>query len=256
MLTNHFYSYIGIVSLVFFLTVSNPVFGSSQLSIEETDPILCNKSVIGNFILNNSINCDFMNGIIINSSNTRVDFNSSSLLGSGYLNPYTGILMLGSSNITLRGDGSVGHFDTGVLINNTKNVNISNMDFTGNKVSIMVINSSEISITNNYLYTNTVGIKFHNVNSSFISTNSFDSNDISGISFFGSYNDIVDNNLISSSLNGIFLDANSNNITINANMFTRNFGVEINLGDGKTTNETLNLIFNNTCTISIPESIC
>src|SRR5690606_22277067 len=115
--------------------------------------------------------------------------------------------------------------------------------------------SSEISITNNYLYTNTVGIKFHNVNSSFISTNSFDSNDISGISLFGSYNDIVDNNLISSSLNGIFLDANSNNITINANMFTRNFGVEINLGDGKTTNETLNLIFNNTCTISIPESI-
>ena len=230
--------------------------GSSQLSIEEPNSILCNNSVRGNFILSNSITCDYENGIIINSSNINLDFNSSSLLGSGYLNPYTGILISGSSNITLHGDGRIGHFDTGIIINNSKNVIISNMNFTGNKVSIKAINSSGISIANNYLYTNTAGIKFYNVSSSFISSNSFDSNDILGIYLYRSYNDTVDNNLISSSLNGILVDTISNKITINENLFTRNYGVEINLGDGKETNETLNLIFNNICTISIPESIC
>jgi len=160
------------------------------------------------------------------------------------------------SNITLHGDGRIGHFDTGVIINNSKNVKISKMNFTGNKVSINTINSSEIFITNNFLYTNTAGIKFYNVNSSLVSANFFDSNDISGISLFDSHNDKIINNSISSSLNGIFVDTNSNNITINSNTFTRNFGVEINLGDGKEIIEPLNLVSNNTCTISIPESIC
>jgi len=184
------------------------------------------------------------------------DFNSYSLLGSGYLNPHTGILISNVSNINLHGDGRIGHFDIGVLINNSKNVNVTNMNFTGNKVSIKVINSSDIFITNNYLYTNTAGIKFYNVNSSIISANSLDSNDMSSISIFGSYGDKITNNFISSSLNGMFMDTKSNNITINSNIFTRNFGVEINLGDGKETLEPLNLLFNNTCTISIPESIC
>ena len=231
-------------------------FGFSQLSIEDPIFTFCNKNIEENLILNNSNSCDYVNGIIINKSNINLDFNSSSILGSGYLNPYIGISISDVSNITLHGDGRIGHFDTGVIINNSKNVNISKMNFTGNKVSIKIINSSEIIITNNFLYTNTAGIKFYNVNSSLVSANFFDSNDISGISLFDSYNGEIINNAISSSLNGIFVDTNSNNITINSNTFTRNFGVEINLGDGKEIIEPLNLVSNNTCTISIPESIC
>ncbi len=238
------------------MTLAYTGFGSAQLSIEDPIPTLCNKSVEKAYILNYSTSCDYINGITISNSNTNFDFNESSLLGSGYLNPHMGILISNVSNITLYGDGRIGHFDTGVLINNSKNVNVSNMNFTGNKVSIKVINSSDVYITNNYLSTNTAGIKFYNVNNSIISANSFDSNDISGISLFGSYDDKIANNFISSSLNGVFVDTNSNNITIDSNKFKRNFGVEINLGDGKETIEPLNLVSNNTCTISIPESIC
>ena len=87
-------------------------------------------------------------------------------------------------------------------------------------------------------------------------TNFFDSNDIAAISLFESYDNIIENNVISSSLNDIFIDNKSDNITINANAFTRNFGVEVNIGNGKDINEPLSLVSNNTCTISIPESIC
>ena len=247
----------GMTLLLLCLTLSCSGFGSAQQSIEDPSSKFCGKSVNkSHYFLNNSISCDFKNGIIINNSNTNFDFNSSSLLGSGYLSPYTGILISNVSNVTIQGDGQIGHFATGLVVNNSKNVYISDINFTGNEDSIRVINSSGILIIDNYLYTNTAGIKFHNVNNSVVLTNFFDSNDIAAISLFESYDNIIGNNLISSSLNGIFIDNMSNNITINSNVFTRNFGVEVNIGNGKEINEPLNLVSNNTCTISIPEFIC
>ena len=160
------------------------------------------------------------------------------------------------SNVTIQGDGLIGHFATGILVNNSKNVYISNINFTGNEVSIKIVNSSGITITDNYLFTDTVGIKFYNVNNSVVLNNFLDSNDIAAISLFESYDNIINNNLISSSLNGIFIDDKSDNITISSNAFTRNFGVEVNIGNGKEINEPLSLVSNNTCIISIPESIC
>jgi hypothetical protein len=59
------------------------------------------------------------------------------------LNPYTGILISNKENITLTGNGIVGHFQIGAYINNSKNVNISIVNFTGNEVSIYAANPSE-----------------------------------------------------------------------------------------------------------------
>ncbi len=100
----------------------------------------------------------------------------------------------------------VGHFQIGVYINNSKNVVISIVNFTGNEISIYSANSSGILIDNNRFYTNTAGIKFYTIGDSVISNNTFDSNDISSISLFGSHDNIINDNLISSSLNGIFVD--------------------------------------------------
>lgn len=214
-------------------------------------------SYVGKFYtLNESLDCDFENGIAINTNNTVINFNNSSILGSGYLNPYTGILISNKENVTLIGNGIVGHFQIGVYINNSKNVDISVVNFTGNKISIYAANSSGISIDDNQFYTNTAGIKFYTIGDSVISSNWFDSNDISSISLFGSHDNIINDNLISSSLNGIFVDTKSTNNSLKSNHFTRNFGVDINIGNGGKFNEIDNSISNNTCSISIPETLC
>jgi parallel beta-helix repeat protein len=208
------------------------------------------------YTLNESLDCDSENGIAINTNNTVINLNNFSILGSGYLNPYTGILISNKENVTLTGNGIVGHFQIGVYINNSKNVDISIVNFTGNEISVYVANSSGILIANNQFYTNTAGIKFYTIGDSVISNNTFDSNDISSISLFGSHDNIINDNLISSSLNGIFVDTKSTNTSLNSNHFTRSFGVDINIGNGGKFNEIANSISNNTCSISIPETLC
>ena len=129
--------------------------------------------------------------------------------------------------LPLKGNGIVGHFQIGVYINNSKNVDVSIVNFTGNEISIYATNSSGILIDNNQFYTNTDGIKSFTIDDSAISNNWFDSNDISSISLFGSHDNIINGNYISSILNGIFVDTKSTNATLNSNQFTRSFGVDI-----------------------------
>ena len=129
--------------------------------------------------------------------------------------------------LPLKGNGIVGHFQIGVYINNSKNVDISIVNFTGNEISMCVTNSMGILIDNNQFYTNTDGIKSFTIDDSAISNNWFDSNDISSISLFGSHDNIINGNYISSILNGIFVDTKSTNATLNSNQFTRSFGVDI-----------------------------
>ena len=121
---------LGITSLVLCLTLVCAGSGSAQLSIEDPNSKICDKSVNkSHYFLNHSISCDFINGLIINNSNINFDFNSSSPIGSGYLSPYTGILISNISNVTIQGDGRIGHFARGVLVNNSKNVYILNLNF-------------------------------------------------------------------------------------------------------------------------------
>lgn len=230
--------------------------GFNRINAQNISSNDCNIYVNHSQSLQNSLVCNYMNGVIINSDNVTLDLNSSVLLGSGYLNPYTGITIANKSNIILKGSGIVGHYQTGLLIDNSTNIDISSINFTANEISILVKNSSYINIDDNNLYTNTVGAKFYNVDNSSISKNYFESNDISAISLFKSKYNILRNNSISSSLNGIYLDSKSQNNTIDANGFYRSFGVDINLGNGGKINQSLDLVFNNTCHVTIPESLC
>ncbi len=78
-------------------------------------------SYVGKFyMLNESLDCDFENGIAINTNNTIFNPNNSSILGSGYVNPYTGILISNKESVTLTGNEIVSHFQIGVYINNSK----------------------------------------------------------------------------------------------------------------------------------------
>ena len=179
---------------------------ASSLNINPDASLFTCDSYVGKYYtLNESLDCDFENGTAINTNNTVINLNNFSFLGSGYLNPYNGILISNKENITLTANGIVGHFQIGAYINNSKNVDISIVDFTGNEVSIYAANSSGILIDNNQFYTNTAGIKFYSIGDSVISNNAFDSNDISSISLFGSRDNVINDNLISSSLNGIFV---------------------------------------------------
>ncbi|CAN5838873.1 hypothetical protein BH23THE1_BH23THE1_18350 [soil metagenome] len=129
-----------------------------------TSLFICDLYVGKFYTLNESLDCDFENGIAINTNNTVINLNNSSILGSGYLNPYTGILISNKENVTLTGNGIIGHFQIGVYINKS-------------------------------------------------------------------------------------------NTTLKSNHFTRSFGVDINMGNGGKFNEIDNSISNNTCPISIPETL-
>jgi parallel beta-helix repeat protein len=254
------HTFVVIFALFFVLLYVEVVFEVEPASGQNMGPdanlFRCAFHVDKFYTLNESLDCDFKNGIAINTNNTVINLNNFSILGSGYLNPYIGILISNKENITLRGTGTVGHFQIGVYVNNSKNVDISRINFTGNEISIYSANSSDIIIDNNRFYTNTAGIKFYTIGDSVISNNVFDSNDISSISLLGSHNNIVDDNLISSSLNGMFVDTKSTNTSLNSNHFTRSFGVDINIGNGGKFKEIEYSISNNTCAISIPETLC
>ncbi|WP_159357428.1 NosD domain-containing protein [Candidatus Nitrosocosmicus agrestis] len=247
------------IVVVFTLALFSIVFSEqcfSQINTQNVTSTDCNIYINHSQTLKNSIMCNYENGIIINDNNITLDLNSSELLGSGYLNPYTGIIISDKSNILLKGSGSVGHYQTGLLIDNSTNIDISSLNFTANEISILVKNSSYIKIDDNNLFTNTAGVKLYTVNNSSISNNYFESNDISAISLFTSKNNTLNNNSISSSLNGIYLDPESQNITIDSNRFSRSFGVDINLGNGGKINQSLGQVFNNTCHVTIPELLC
>lgn len=230
--------------------------GLNQINGQNLSLKNCELYINNSQTLKNSMDCDFTNGLIINSNNVNLNLNNAAIMGAGYLNHYTGILISNKSNITLQGDGIVGHFGTGLLIENSTNIDVSSVNFTGNDVSILVKNSSNIKIENDSLYTNTAGVKFYNIHGSSISSNYFESNDISAISLFFSDNNTLSNNSISSSLNGIYIDPKSTNITTDSNQFYRSFGVDINLGNGGKFNQLPNQIFNNSCHITIPELLC
>jgi parallel beta-helix repeat protein len=245
-----------VISALFFILLYVELANGQNVN---PDPSLftCDSYVGNIYTLNTSLKCDFENGIAISTNNTVIYLNNSSIFGSGYLNPYTGILISNKENVTLTGNGIIGHFQIGVHIDNSKNVNISIVNFTGNEISIYATNSSGILIDNNEFYTNTAGIKFYTIDDSAISNNRFDSNDISSISLFGSHNNIINDNHVSSSLNGIFVDTKSTNASLNSNQFTRSFGVDINIGNGGGKFDDINnSISNNTCAISIPETLC
>ena len=255
--SSHFCSYLCTFFVLWYVEVEvEPELASGQNVHPDASLFKCDSYVSEFYTLNKSLDCDFENGIAINTNNTVINLNNFSILGSGYLNPYIGILISNKENVTLTGNGVVGHFQIGVYINNSKNVVISIVNFTGNEISIYSANSSGILIDNNRFYTNTAGIKFYTIGDSVISNNTFDSNDISSISLFGSRDNIINDNLISSSLNGIFVDTKSTNTSLNSNHFTRSFGVDINIGNGGKINEIENSLSNNTCSISIPETLC
>lgn len=84
------------------IVVSFGEFGFDQISGQSKGLNDCNIYINHSQALQNSLACNYENGIIINSDNVTLDLNRSALLGSGYLNPYTGITIADKSNIILK----------------------------------------------------------------------------------------------------------------------------------------------------------
>ena len=127
MLGNYFLATFALIFALFFVLWCAELedereFASGQNVNPNTSLFTCDSYVSKFYTLNESLDCNFDNGIEINTNNTVINLNNFSILGSGYLNPYTGILISNKENVTLTGNGIVGHFQIGVYINNSKNV--------------------------------------------------------------------------------------------------------------------------------------
>lgn len=86
--------------------------------------------------------------------------------------------------------------------------------------------------------------------------NYFESNDNSDIALFKSKYSTLSNNSIFSGLNEIYLDSKGQNNTLDANGFRKSFELDLNLGNGGKINQSFDMVFNNTCRVTIPESSC
>lgn len=248
-----FTGFVFFIHLLIFQQLQLPLAQSSNQDLETNN---CGFQNRFDFVLQRSIYCYYQNAIYINNSNIELNLNKSSITGSGYLYPHYGVIISDKENITIKGPGKIAHFQVGILIENSKKINISSINLTGNEISVLIKNSSEIYLDKNQLYTNTAGIKGKFLDNSIISNSYFDSNDLYSVAIFSSYQNKIYKNNISSSLNSVFMDKYSFHNSVDSNHFLKSSGSDINYGNGAKVNKLDNFISNNTCFLSIPDGLC
>jgi nitrous oxidase accessory protein NosD len=89
-----------------------------------------------------------------------------------------------------------------------------------------------------------------------IINNTYNSNDLAGIAFEKTCESKIIGNNVEWSVNGIFLDGDSNNNVIDRNDAYRNRGVDLNNGNGLSTEINDNIFSGNNCDTSVPNGLC
>ena len=86
--------------------------------------------------------------------------------------------------------------------------------------------------------------------------NTLDSDHLAGITLVGTSESTISGNKVKGSVNGIFLDGHSNSNLIDSNSAFDNRRVDLNNGNGLSTEINENEFIDNKCDTSVPNGLC
>jgi len=198
---------------IIFLSLTS--FGVSNQTFAQIDDG-CGKVIRGNFTLTTDLDC-IGNGLIIGESNTIVNLDGHSIIGSGDNSAKVGVIIPRSGNVTIKGPGTIEGFQAGILMTGAANTETSRITFEGNKIGIFIIGVVGTTIEQNVFNSNTIAVASHSSVGAQIHANVMTGNNLTGIMLVNTDRSQIDANSINGSKNGIFMDSQSTNNNVSNN---------------------------------------
>lgn len=215
--------------------------------------------------LTSNIDCTSDGLNVINQDGLTINLNNYTISGPGIqadkvnlsleeLN--AGIRVQDSSNVIIKGPGTIKDFDDGILIDKGESNQISRVTFTQNEIAIFDVESGNTIVEDNLMFGNNIGYAGHSSTGTKLTTNLFKSNDLAGVSLVSSTNNELLMNTIQGSVTGIFLDGQSTENNVNSNNVLQNRGVDLNNANGLAPETNENVFLDNKCNTSVPDGLC
>src|SRR5918996_1060458 len=214
----------------------------------------CGQVVDGLVELNSDLNCSG-DGLIVGDDGTTIRLNGHTIRGPGPDSSKVGISVGTENGVTIEGPGTIEQFQAGILASGAERTLITSMMLRGNQIAVFATGTEGLQATQNIISKNSIGMASHSSNRLQLTENLISGNALAGITFVNTRDAMISTNNVLESENGIFVDAQSNDNTIDSNNVLRNT-VDLNNANGLATNVNSNSYSDNNCAISNPSGMC
>jgi nitrous oxidase accessory protein NosD len=214
----------------------------------------CGQVVDGLVELNSDLNCSG-DGLIVGDDGTTIRLNGHTIRGPGPDSSKVGISVGNENGVTIEGPGTIEQFQAGILASGAERTLITSMMLRGNQIAVFSTGTEGLQATQNIISKNSIGMASHSSNRLQLTENLISGNALAGITFVNTRDAMISTNNVLESENGIFVDAQSNDNTIDSNNVLRNT-VDLNNANGLATNVNSNSYSDNNCAISNPSGLC
>jgi nitrous oxidase accessory protein NosD len=214
----------------------------------------CGQVVDGLVELNSDLNCSG-DGLIVGDDGTTIRLNGHTIRGPGPDSSKVGISVGNENGVTIEGPGTIEQFQAGILASGAERTLITSMMLRGNQIAVFSTGTEGLQATQNIISKNSIGMASHSSNRLQLTENLISGNALAGITFVNTRDAMISTNNVLESENGIFVDAQSNDNTIDSNNVLRNT-VDLNNANGLATNVNSNSYSDNNCAISNPSGMC
>ena len=214
----------------------------------------CGQVVEGLVELNSDLNCSG-DGLIVGDDGTTIRLNGHTIRGPGPDSSKVGISVGNENGVTIEGPGTIEQFQAGILASGAEGTLITSMMLRGNQIAVFSTGTVGLQATQNIISKNSIGMASHSSNRLQLTENLISGNALAGITFVNTRDAMISTNNVLESENGIFVDAQSNDNTIDSNNVLRNT-VDLNNANGLATNVNSNAYSDNNCAISNPSGLC
>src|SRR5215213_5239697 len=214
----------------------------------------CGQVVEGLVELNSDLNCSG-DGLIVGDDGTTIRLNGHTIRGPGPDSSKVGMSVGNENGVTIEGPGTIEQFQAGILASGAEGTLITSMMLRGNQIAVFSTGTVGLQATQNIISKNSIGMASHSSNRLQLTENLISGNALAGITFVNTRDAMISTNNVLESENGIFVDAQSNDNTIDSNNVLRNT-VDLNNANGLATNVNSNAYSDNNCAISNPSGLC
>jgi Periplasmic copper-binding protein (NosD) len=231
--------------------------GSSSASTAAITPITnpaCGEVVQGNVNLTANLNCTG-DGLIVGADNTVINLNGYTVSGPGQQSSKVGVVVPNNDNVMVTGPGVIKGFQAGVLATGSNNVQIKSVIITGNEIAVFTTGSTNTQVQEDIIKNNNLGVASHSSKGASLMSNLITGNELAGVTLVNTHKAIIAANNIEGGQNGLFLDAQSNDNTINMNNVLHNV-IDLNNANGLAPNINVNSFADNNCMVSNPSGLC